>query len=70
MSTVVLYCWCHNDLASVLLYFTLRMVLLLVCCLHKEVYLQTFECVVFHNMAVARSWQVGHVNRLNTQVGT
>ena len=24
MSTVVLYCWCHNDSASVLLYFTLK----------------------------------------------
>ena len=23
MSTVVLYCWCHSDSASVLLYFTL-----------------------------------------------
>ena len=22
MSTVVLYCWCHSDRASVLLYFT------------------------------------------------
>ena len=22
MSTVVLYCWCHSDSASVLLYFT------------------------------------------------
>ena len=24
MSTVVLYCWCHSDSASVLLYFTER----------------------------------------------
>ena len=24
MSTVVLYCWCHSDSASVLLYFTLK----------------------------------------------
>ena len=23
MSTVVLYCWCHSDSASVVLYFTL-----------------------------------------------
>ena len=23
MSTVVLYCWCHSDSASVILYFTL-----------------------------------------------
>ena len=23
MSTEVIYCWCHNDSASVLLYFTL-----------------------------------------------
>ena len=27
MSTVVLYCWCHSDGASVLLYFTLQTVL-------------------------------------------
>ena len=27
MSTVVLYCWCHNDGASVLLYFTFRNIL-------------------------------------------
>ena len=24
MSTVVLYCWCHSDSASVLLYFTFK----------------------------------------------
>ena len=27
MSTVVLYCWCHSDSASVLLYFTLLNIL-------------------------------------------
>ena len=27
MSTVVLYCWCHSDSASVLLYFTLVILL-------------------------------------------
>ena len=30
MSTVVLYCWCHSDSASVRLYFTILM--------HDEVY--------------------------------
>ena len=25
MSTVVLYCWCHSDSASVLLYFSLKL---------------------------------------------
>ena len=32
MSTVVLYCWCHSDSASVLLYFTLQLVWFTRCC--------------------------------------
>ena len=34
MSTVVLYCWCHSDSASVLLYFTCLQTLVDHFCLH------------------------------------
>ena len=33
MSTVVLYCWCHSDSASVLMYFTCRTSVI---CYHKK----------------------------------
>ena len=36
MSTVVLYCWCHSDSASVLLYFTLFS------------YFIAFDCIILH----------------------
>ena len=36
MSTVVLYCWCHSDGASVLLYFTLQVHRWWHCIVHKQ----------------------------------
>ena len=82
MSTVVLYCWCHSDSASVLLYFTYNisylcclcidfktLVWLLVCCLYKEVYFKKLNVCPFDCTAVAGSGKVGPENRLIIPVG-
>ena len=43
----------------------LRLVWLLVCCLHKEVYLQIFKCVSFWFHGCCGEWEGGPVNQVN-----
>ena len=43
----------------------LRLVWLLVCCLHKEVYLQIFKCVSFWLNGCCGEWEGGPVNQVN-----
>ena len=48
----------------------LRLVWLLVCCLHKEVYLQIFKCVSFWLLLdVVGSGKIGSCKRLTTPAG-
>ena len=59
MSTVVLYCWCHSDSASVLLYFTLLILSVLrlfltninfTCCYPKELFLKSKGTKITENI--------------------
>ena len=49
MSTVVLYCWCHSDSASVLLYFTFIMFIIAVLC-NAMVTFQTIHVTTYYNV--------------------
>ena len=54
---------------SSMLSSTLRLVLLLVCCLYKEVYLQMLKCVSFWLHGCCEEWEGWPVKRLTTPFG-